>query len=258
MNSIWIWLAGVVLAAGGAVHAAAPAKPAGKAPAVVEGLVTQVPEGDSLWLTPTDKPALLLQLNDIDAPEPCQVYGEASRRALAELALNRRATARIQGRDAQGRTLAVVSIDGVDLSTRMVEEGHAWSTRSKWDFGPLVKEERMARALNRGLHAEGKAMMPREFRQMHGPCAGAAPAPPAATPARAAAPTARLVTPQSQPQPVTAPAPAAPAFRCDGRTRCTQMRSCAEAHYFLANCPGVQMDGNRNGVPCEEQWCGSR
>jgi endonuclease YncB( thermonuclease family) len=175
MNSIWIWVAAAWLTAAGAVQAASPAKSAGKTPAVVEGLVTQVPEGDQLWLTPTDKPALLLQLNDIDAPEPCQVYGEASRRALAELALNRRATAKILGRDAQGRTLAVVAVDGVDLSTRMVEEGHAWSTRTKWDFGPLVKEERMSRALNRGLHAEGNAMMPREFRQMHGPCVQPAP-----------------------------------------------------------------------------------
>jgi hypothetical protein len=189
---------------------------------------------------------MLLQLNDIDAPEPCQVYGEASRRALAELALNRRATVKIQGRDAQGRTLAVVAVDGVDLSTRMVEEGHAWSTRSKWDYGPLVKEERMARALNRGLHAAGGAMMPREFRQLHGPCGGAAPAAPVAVPSRVTAPTPRLV------------APATSASRCDGRTLCSQMRSCAEAQYFLANCPGVQMDGDGDGVPCEKQWCGRR
>lgn len=44
-------------------------------------------------------------------------------------------------------------------------------------------------------------------------------------------------------------------FRCDGRTHCSQMRSCAEAKYFLRNCPGTQMDGNYDGVPCESQWC---
>lgn len=44
-------------------------------------------------------------------------------------------------------------------------------------------------------------------------------------------------------------------FRCDGRTHCSQMTSCAEARYFLANCPGVKMDGNNDGVPCEQQWC---
>ncbi len=47
----------------------------------------------------------------------------------------------------------------------------------------------------------------------------------------------------------------APAFRCDGRIHCSQMTSCAEARYFLANCPGTKMDGDHDGIPCERQWC---
>ena len=47
----------------------------------------------------------------------------------------------------------------------------------------------------------------------------------------------------------------AAAFKCDGRTHCSQMTSCAEATYFLRNCPGTKMDGNNDGVPCERQWC---
>lgn len=46
-------------------------------------------------------------------------------------------------------------------------------------------------------------------------------------------------------------------FRCDGRTLCREMKSCAEATFFLRNCPGVKMDGNHDGVPCEQQWCTS-
>jgi hypothetical protein len=33
------------------------------------------------------------------------------------------------------------------------------------------------------------------------------------------------------------------------------MTSCAEARYFLANCPDTRMDGNNDGEPCEQQWC---
>ena len=44
-------------------------------------------------------------------------------------------------------------------------------------------------------------------------------------------------------------------FSCDGRKYCSQMTSCAEATYFLKNCPGVRMDGNNDGIPCEQQWC---
>ena len=40
-------------------------------------------------------------------------------------------------------------------------------------------------------------------------------------------------------------------FRCDGRQYCTQMRSRAEAEFFVRNCPGTKMDGDRDGEPCE-------
>ena len=44
-------------------------------------------------------------------------------------------------------------------------------------------------------------------------------------------------------------------FHCDGRTQCTQMRSCAESKYFMTYCPNTDLDGNANGVPCEEKLC---
>jgi cold shock CspA family protein len=44
-------------------------------------------------------------------------------------------------------------------------------------------------------------------------------------------------------------------FRCDGRTRCSQMKSCEEATFFLRHCPNTKMDGDGDGIPCEQQWC---
>lgn len=61
--------------------------------------------------------------------------------------------------------------------------------------------------------------------------------------------------PQPVPQPVPQRAEPATGFRCDGRTHCSQMTSCAEATWFINHCPGTQMDGNHDGVPCEQQWC---
>ncbi|MBZ9613292.1 excalibur calcium-binding domain-containing protein [Rheinheimera maricola] len=40
-------------------------------------------------------------------------------------------------------------------------------------------------------------------------------------------------------------------FRCDGRQHCSQMTSRAEAEFFIRNCPATKMDGDRDGVPCE-------
>jgi predicted negative regulator of RcsB-dependent stress response len=44
-------------------------------------------------------------------------------------------------------------------------------------------------------------------------------------------------------------------FVCDGRTRCGEMKSCDEARYFVKHCPGIEMDGDDDGKPCED-WCG--
>lgn len=40
-------------------------------------------------------------------------------------------------------------------------------------------------------------------------------------------------------------------FKCDGRQYCSQMNSRAEAEFFTANCPNTKMDGDRDGIPCE-------
>lgn len=55
--------------------------------------------------------------------------------------------------------------------------------------------------------------------------------------------------------PVSMSQPIAQSFSCDGRKHCAQMTSCAEATYFVNNCPNTRMDGNNDGIPCEKQWC---
>jgi len=44
-------------------------------------------------------------------------------------------------------------------------------------------------------------------------------------------------------------------FQCQGKTHCSQMTSCAEATFYLTHCPGTEMDGDHDGIPCESQWC---
>jgi endonuclease YncB( thermonuclease family) len=222
--------------------------------AVIEGRVERVIDGDSVWLAPAAGPPVEVRLLGIDAPEGCQAGGPESRRALEALALGRDARLQTKGRDMHGRTLGTLFVEGVNLNQRQVEEGQAWSMRYKWDQGPYVKQERMAKALGRGLFAEGGAVMPRDFRRNHGPCQGGERPSPAGPPAAAAASRPAQSSPPAPPMALPG-APAAAAWRCDGRTRCSQMRSCEEATFFLKHCPGVQMDGDGNGVPCESQFC---
>lgn len=249
------WLAAALVLLAQAAPAQGPGKAPGRAAGGVTGVVTSVVDGDSLWVTPAGggKP-IEVRLAGIDAPEICQEHGAESKAFLAELVLKKTVRLVAGGRDPYGRTLGHVHVDGVEVNRRLVEEGQAWSLRVKWDQGPYVSQERMARALSRGLHKAGaNAITPKDFRVRHGPCEAAA-----------SAPTAAPASPPTSPSPMPAapararPAAVAPvssAFRCDGRTHCSQMTSCDEATFFLRNCPGVQMDGNHDGVPCERQWC---
>ena len=234
-----IWVSGCVLAW-------LLADPAGAA--AVEGQVLRVIDGDSLIVqTAAEARPLEVRLQGIDAPEGCQTGGPEARAALAAFVQDKTVALDVRGRDHYGRTLATVRVDGQDVNQRMVADGQAWSLRSKWNRGPYVKQERVAQTLRRGLHATPGAEQPSDFRKRHGPCQGA-PAGPDPAASAAGASTSQAAAP-------AALATVTQAFHCDGRTRCSQMRSCEEATWFLQHCAGAQMDGNGDGVPCERQWC---
>jgi micrococcal nuclease len=248
MNKSIVVLLVAACCAIGAQAAGKNAKPAAKSQQPVElaGSVSRIVDGDTLWLqTAGDGEPVVVRIEGVDAPESCQAGGAEATQALTKLALHRSVTVKVVAHDDYGRTVGKV-YDGVtDVGDRMVRDGHAWSVRYKYDRGPYVAEERMAIALKRGVHAEGGALMPRDFRQRNGPCEAAK------APAVAAAPT--TVAPLK-----VAAVSGGGNYRCDQRTYCSQMTSCDEATWFLKHCPGVKMDGNRDGVPCAQQWCGRR
>jgi micrococcal nuclease len=172
MKKMLCGAAALVLCVGSAMAAGKPAK-AKPAPEPVEltGQVSRVVDGDTLWVkTAGDGEPVVVRIEGIDAPESCQPGGSEATQALTKLALNRNVTVKIAARDDYGRTVGKVYDGTLDVGDRMVRDGHAWSIRYKYDRGPYVAEERMAIALKRGLHGEGGAVMPREFRQRHGAC----------------------------------------------------------------------------------------
>lgn len=164
MNQITAACAAALLACSlGAV--AAP-----KAAAPLQGTVTEVYDGDTVLVNPVSGAAFQVRLNGIDAPETCQDWGPEAKAALKDWVLDRIVTLTPAGRAEQGRMSATLVLEGANINGRMVSEGHAWSVRVRWDQGPYVKQERQAKALGRGLHGQGNAVMPSDFRRTHRPC----------------------------------------------------------------------------------------
>ena len=47
-----------------------------------------------------------------------------------------------------------------------------------------------------------------------------------------------------------------PEFQCEPKkTYCSEMKSCDEAKFHQKVCGGTKMDGDYDGIPCEDQWC---
>ena len=85
-----------------------------------------VSDGDSIWVKPADGTAAeRLRLDGIDAPERCQIGGEASRAALRARILGRGVDVQVRAHDAYGRALASVRLaaTGEDVAAWMVRQG---------------------------------------------------------------------------------------------------------------------------------------
>ena len=87
--------------------------------------VIGIADGDTLTVLHNRKP-LKIRLANIDAPEKKQPFGERSKQSLSDICYRKNATYSIQDVDRYGRTVAVVTCDGVEANRAQVERGFAW------------------------------------------------------------------------------------------------------------------------------------
>lgn len=141
----------------------------------LSGRVVQVADGDTLTLL-AGRQRHRIRLASIDAPEtghgraqPGQPYGQAARKALADLAAGKTLTLRCYEQDQYGRDICDVPLgDGRQANRLMVAGGMAWANRQgggKYLRDPgLADLERQARAQRLGLWRDPKPVPPWEWR----------------------------------------------------------------------------------------------
>lgn len=157
-RALSIVLLGWLLASSGAI-----ARP-------LEGVVSHVSDGDSLWVrTAGGGPPLQVRVHGVDAPEICQAFGRQAREALAARVLHRRVRVAPRARDVYDRTLANISVEGQDVGAWLVTGGYAWSSGYRGRAGPYAQQEEQARQARRGLWG-ASAVEPRIFRKRQGSC----------------------------------------------------------------------------------------
>jgi endonuclease YncB( thermonuclease family) len=123
-----------------------------------------VHDGDSITVLISGH-QVKVRLADIDAPELKQAFGQRSKQSLSDLCFQKSATLEDRGHDRYGRTLARVRCAGVDANREQVRRGMAWVFDRYVKDRSLYADQDAARAAQRGLWADPKAMPPWAWRR---------------------------------------------------------------------------------------------
>ena len=162
-----------------------------------------------------------VRLDQVDAPERGQPFGEKSRQYLAGLVHGRTLTLDYSSRDRYGRLVGTLLIDGKSMNAEMVRAGFAWVYRRYMKDENLLLLEAAARENERGLWADPHPVPPWQWRRGRRE--------PAATPDDAQ----------------TA------GHECLPNPTCGALPDCAAAQFQLRQCGASRLDGDGDGVPCE-------
>lgn len=195
--------------------------------------VIAVMDGDTVYAQSGGFKAKIRLLN-IDAPEKDQAYGKQSTESLRSLIGGKVVKVESRAVDKFGRTLALVSVNGMDVNQEQVKRGMAWAYSRSREGKIYVGLQSEAQLAKRGLWRDASPQQPSQWRKLH-PFEYTKHPPP------------HTAKPPSQ----TQDASKFGALACGKKYYCSQMVTCDEAHFYLTVCGLERLDTNKDGVPCE-------
>ncbi|MGD9950550.1 MAG: thermonuclease family protein [Desulfobulbus sp.] len=135
-----------------------------------QGKVVNVSDGDTIKVL-HDGQQVKIRLYGIDCPEKAQAYGQKAREMTTSMVAGRTVDVEVKDTDRYGRSVGLVSIDGVSLNEAMVRNGYAWVYRqyckelfcSDW-----IDLESVARQQQKGMWADPHIVPPWDWRHSGG------------------------------------------------------------------------------------------
>lgn len=193
--------------------------------------VVGISDGDTLTCLQNRKP-LKVRLQYIDAPESAQAYGKRAKQALSTLAFKKQVRVQVTGYDKYHRLLGVVFDEANrNLNLLLVEQGMAWAYRQTQ---PIYQQaEALARAARKGLWQDPNPQDPADFRR------------------------------QKQDNPATdnlwgslfgSPNKTRQPSACQPVRHCRDFQDYEAALHYFQQCGSKTMDGNRDGIPCNNLY----
>ena len=201
------------------------------APCRTEGKVIKITDGDTVHVLDAEMTTHKIRLAGIDAPERGQSYGKAAGKFLGKQINQQTVCVDWHKRDRYKRLVGVIHYEGRDVNLELVKAGYAWHYKKYQreqrpaDRVIYADAEVQARSKVIGLWSEPNPINPSDWRKGQ----------------RVGKPLAALGSDST-----------AENFSCGVKRFCKQMQSCSEACFHLQECGLSRLDGNKDGVPCNQ------
>ena len=129
------------------------------------GKVVKVSDGDTVTILTSDKTQHKIRLNDIDAPEKKQAFGNKSKDNLAKYIAGKTVTVEYQKKDKYKRVLGTIYYNNTDINLQQVKDGYAWVYKKYSKNHNYFKAEKEAKSKKLGLWSDKNPIEPWEFRK---------------------------------------------------------------------------------------------
>lgn len=124
-------------------------------------------DGDTFVCLTDQNQQVRVRLQQIDAPEKNQAFGQQAKKALSNLIWGKTLSVRMSDTDQYGRTLGTVYLGDLNINQAIVERGYAWAYKQyllTQDRDKYLQLEQSARSAKRGLWADPAPIYPSDFR----------------------------------------------------------------------------------------------
>ena len=106
-----------------------------------------------------------IRLNDIDAPESKQAFGNKSKENLKNYIYQKDVVIDYESTDRYGRILGTIYYQNKDINLQQVKDGYAWVYKQYSNKQNYIKAEREARSSKKGLWRDNNPAEPWEYRK---------------------------------------------------------------------------------------------
>jgi endonuclease YncB( thermonuclease family) len=135
----------------------------------IKGILDSVIGGDTITITSKGK-IVEIRLFGIDTPEKTQAFGQIARNFTGGKASKGeiRVESITKTKDHDGKTMAIVFVNGINLNEQIVSQGFGWVSRQHCNesfCADWLKLESNAKASHKGLWADTNPSPPWEYRQ---------------------------------------------------------------------------------------------